>query len=84
MKNAQPNARLRAKFGRNKTENVPVVLPPTNWGGKNKDTKVKKAQGWFARAKKAVFGEAEEKHFILGYGWSTSRLFWCLGKMVQQ
>ena len=38
-----------------------LVLAPTNWGGKNKDTKVKKAQGWFARAKKAVFGEAEEK-----------------------
>ena len=62
MKNAQPNAKLRAKFGRNKTENAPgSIAAKINWGGKNKDTKVKKAQSWFARAKKAVFGEAEEK-----------------------
>ena len=62
MKNAQPNAKLRAKFGRNKTENAPgSIAAKINWGGKNKDTKVKKAKSWFARAKQAVFGEAEEK-----------------------
>ncbi len=43
-------------------ENTPgSIASQINWGGKNKDTKVKKTQNWFTKAKKAVFGEDEEK-----------------------
>ena len=42
-------------------ENTPGSLAHSiNWGGKNKDTKVKKTKSWFNRAKKAVFGEDEQ------------------------
>ena len=43
-------------------ENAPgSIAAKINWGGKNKQTKVKQTQNWFQRAKKAVFGEDDEK-----------------------
>ena len=43
-------------------ENTPgSIASQINWGGKNKSTKVKQTQNWFQRAKKAVFGEDDEK-----------------------
>ena len=48
-------------------ENAPGSLAQQiNWGGKNKQAKVKQTQNWFQRAKKYVFGEDEEKpHLFL-------------------
>ena len=57
ISNADPR-RMASKFGRNKTENAPgSIAAKINWGGKNKDTKVKKTKSWFQKAKAAVFGE---------------------------
>ena len=54
-------------------ENAPVYNK-INWGGKNKQTKFTNTKLVLKRAKKAVFGEDDEKPNLLGYGWCTSRL----------